>query len=108
MPPQWKGRRASEQEQIDPFYCISFLDKAALSGVDRPVTLRDKDIEISFPYKADEQAIDGWLPLFPPLINLHSTYSNTTGASQPAPKPHGVYYEPIPPIQHNASVPSLT
>jgi hypothetical protein len=41
------------------------------------------------------------------LLNLHSTYSNTTSESQPVPKPHGVYCELIPPIQHNAPVPSF-
>lgn len=41
------------------------------------------------------------------LLNLHSTYSNTASASQPVPKPHNVYREPISPIQHNAPVPSF-
>lgn len=41
------------------------------------------------------------------LLNLHSTYSNTASASQPIPKPHDVYCEPIPPIQHDAPVPSF-
>jgi hypothetical protein len=66
-------RRASEQQRIDTFYCIFFLDKAVSSGVGRLVTLRDKGIEISFPYKADEQAIDGWPP-FPPLIRMVHLY----------------------------------
>ena len=65
-----EDRRASEQERIDTFYCIFFLDRAVSSGVGRPVTLRDKGIEISFPYKADEQAIDGWPSPFPPLIRI--------------------------------------
>lgn len=69
-----EDRRASEQERIDTFYCIFFLDRAVSSGVGRPVTLRDKDIEISFPYKADEQTIDGWPPPFPPLIRIVHLY----------------------------------
>ena len=69
-----EDRRASEQERIDTFYCIFFLDRAVSSGVGRPVTLRDKDIEISFPYKTDEQAIGGWPPPFPPLIRIVHLY----------------------------------
>jgi hypothetical protein len=61
-----EDRRASEQERIDTFYRIFFLDRVVSSGVGRPVTLRDKGIEISFRYKADEQAINGWPPPFPP------------------------------------------
>jgi hypothetical protein len=41
------------------------------------------------------------------LLNLHSTYSNTASASQPVPKPHDVYCEPIPPIHHSTPVPSF-
>jgi hypothetical protein len=69
-----EDQRASEQERIYTFYCIFFLDRAVSSGVGRPVTLRDKDIEISFFYKADEQVIDGWPPPFPPLIGIVHLY----------------------------------
>ena len=69
-----EDRRASEQERIDLFYCIFFLDRAVSSGVGRPVTLRDKDIEISFPYRPDDQTIDGWPPPFPPLIRIIHLY----------------------------------
>jgi hypothetical protein len=56
-------RRASEQQRIDTFYCIFFLDKAVSSGVGRPVILRDKGIEISFPYKAmSKLSMDGCHP----------------------------------------------
>src|SRR5947207_15070743 len=65
-----EDRRASEHERIDTFYCTFFLDRAVSSGVGRPVTLQVKDIEISFPYKANEQAIDGWPSHFPPLIRI--------------------------------------
>ena len=67
-------RRASESERIDTFYCIFFLDRAVSSGVGRPVTLRDKDIEISFPYIADDQAINGWPHPFPPMIRIVHMY----------------------------------
>jgi Fungal specific transcription factor domain/Fungal Zn(2)-Cys(6) binuclear cluster domain len=71
-------RRASEQERIDTFYCIFFLDRVVSSGTGRPVTLRDKDIEISFPYKPDEQSADGWPQPFPPLIRIVHLYGRVT------------------------------
>jgi hypothetical protein len=61
--------------------------------VGKPATLRDNDIEILFPYKADEQAIDGWPPPFPPLIrivHLHGraadALNNIKGVSQVTPE----------------------
>ena len=66
--------RASEQERIDTFYAIFFLDRAVSSGVGRPVTLRDKDIEISFPYRPDDACVDGWPDPFPPLIRIVHLY----------------------------------
>jgi Fungal specific transcription factor domain len=71
-------RRASEQERIDTFYCIFFLDRVVSSGTGRPVTLRDKDIEISFPYKPDDESIDGWPQPFPPLIRIVHLYGRVT------------------------------
>lgn len=69
-----EDRRASESERIDTFYCIFFLDRAVSSGLGRPVTLRDKDIEISFPYIPDEHAVNGWPHPFPPLIRIVHMY----------------------------------
>ncbi len=73
-----QDRRASEQERIDTFYCIFFLDRVVSSGTGRPVTLRDKDIEISFPYKPDYHSIDGWPQPFPPLIRIVHLYGRVT------------------------------
>lgn len=63
------------------------------SGVGKPATLRDNDIEILFPYKADEQAIDGWPPPFSPLIRIVHLYgrvadalNNIKGVSQVTPE----------------------
>lgn len=67
-------RRASEQERIDTFWAIFFLDRAVSSGVGRPVTLRDKDIEISFPYRSDEQLIEGYPDPFPAMIKIVHMY----------------------------------
>ncbi|RMD42566.1 hypothetical protein DV735_g2548, partial [Chaetothyriales sp. CBS 134920] len=69
-----EDRRASEQERIDTFWAIFFLDRAVSSGVGRPVTLRDKDIEISFPYEPDETTINGFPHPFPPMIRIVHMY----------------------------------
>lgn len=69
-----EDRRASEQERIDTFWAIFFLDRAVSSGVGRPVTLRDKDIEISFPYRPDETMINGYPHPFPALIRIVHMY----------------------------------
>lgn len=71
---QMEDRRASEQERIDTFWAIFFLDRAVSSGVGRPVTLRDKDIEISFPYRSDKQLIDGYPDPFPDMIKIVHMY----------------------------------
>lgn len=69
-----EDRRASEQERIDTFWAIFFLDRAVSSGVGRPVTLRDKDIEISFPYRPDETMVNGYPHPFPAMIRIVHLY----------------------------------
>jgi hypothetical protein len=69
-----ENRKASEQERIDTFWSIFFLDRAVSSGVGRPVSLRDKDIEISFPYRPDEVMINGYPHPFPPMIRIVHMY----------------------------------
>ena len=67
-------RRASEQERVDTFWAVFFLDRAVSSGVGRPVTLRDKDIEISFPWRPNENMIDGHPHPFPVMIRIVHLY----------------------------------
>ena len=69
-----EDRRASEQERIDTFWSVFFLDRAVSSGVGRPVSLRDKDIEISFPYRPDEAMVNGYPHPFPPMIRIVHMY----------------------------------
>jgi hypothetical protein len=70
-----EDRRASEQERINTFFAILFLDRTVSSGVGRPVTLRDKDIEISFPpYRQDDETLEGWPHPFPPMIRIVHMY----------------------------------
>jgi hypothetical protein len=68
-----EDRRASEHERIDTFWAIFFLDRAVSSGVGRPVTLRDKDIEISFPYR-EEDMVNGYPHPFPPMLRIVHMY----------------------------------
>ena len=68
-----EDRRASEQERIDTFWSIFFLDRAVSSGVGRPVTLRDKDIELSFPYR-DDASVNGYPDPFPPMLRIVHMY----------------------------------
>ncbi|KKY18209.1 putative c6 transcription factor [Phaeomoniella chlamydospora] len=69
-----EDRRANERERIDTFYAVFFLDRVVSSGTGRPVTLRDKDIEISFPFRSDDESIRGWPAPFPPLIRIIHLY----------------------------------
>ncbi|KIW43809.1 uncharacterized protein PV06_04873 [Exophiala oligosperma] len=73
-PVQMQDRKANEQERIDTFWAIFFLDRAISSGVGRPVSWRDKDIEISFPHRPDEAIIDGHPDPFPPMIKIVHMY----------------------------------
>ncbi|KAI0025306.1 fungal-specific transcription factor domain-containing protein [Xylariomycetidae sp. FL0641] len=48
-----------EQERIDTFWAVFFLDRAISSGTGRPVTLKDDDYELPFP-KTSIQSTSGW------------------------------------------------
>lgn len=69
-----EDRRASENERIDTFWAIFFLDRAVSSGVGRPATLRDKAIEISFPWRPDETMINGYPHPYPVMIRIMHLY----------------------------------
>lgn len=73
-----KEQRASERERIDSFWCIFFLDRVISSGTGRPVTLRDKDIEVSFPPQEEIDQPKSWPPPFPPLIRIIHLYGRVT------------------------------
>lgn len=76
--PAIEEQRAVERERLDTFWSIFFLDRVISSGTGRPVTLRDKDIEISFP-SLDEVDPASGLPLpFPPLIRIVHLYGRVT------------------------------
>jgi hypothetical protein len=70
-------QRAAERERLDTFWSIFFLDRVISSGTGRPVTMRDRDIEISFP-SLDEVDSSGWPLPYPALIRIIHLYGRVT------------------------------
>ena len=71
---QAKEQRTAERERINTFWAIFFLDRVVSSGTGRPVTLRDKDIEISFPPQDETHGTNEWPAPFPALIRIIHSY----------------------------------
>ncbi len=71
---QSKEKRMGEKERINTFWAIFFLDRVVSSGTGRPVTLRDKDIEISFPPEDGSDDSNQWPAPFPALIRIVHSY----------------------------------
>ncbi|KAL1598759.1 hypothetical protein SLS60_007901 [Paraconiothyrium brasiliense] len=76
--PEEQEQRAVEQERLDTFWAIFFLDRVVSSGTGRPVTLRDRDIEISFPSLNEVDPASGWPLPFPALIRIVHLYGRVT------------------------------
>ena len=66
--------RAVEQERVDTFWAIFFLDRVISSGTGRRATLRDKDIEISLPSITQTLGKTEWAAPFPALIRIVHLY----------------------------------
>ncbi|KAL6855508.1 hypothetical protein ACO1O0_006657 [Amphichorda felina] len=67
--PSHAEQKELEQERLDTFWAVFFLDRVISSGTGRPVTLRDEDFELAFPKPAlhpDAQ----WPSPFPVLIEI--------------------------------------
>lgn len=77
-PQSIKEQRAVERERIDTFWAVFFLDRVISSGTGRPVTLRDRDIEISFPSLEEVDPTTGWPLPFPALIRIVHLYGRAT------------------------------
>ncbi|KAJ9638273.1 hypothetical protein H2199_006960 [Coniosporium tulheliwenetii] len=77
-PQSTKEQRAVERERIDTFWAVFFLDRVISSGTGRPVTLRDRDIEISFPSLEEVDPATGWPLPFPALIRIVHLYGRVT------------------------------
>ncbi|KAI5306139.1 hypothetical protein KEM55_008712, partial [Ascosphaera atra] len=70
--------RAMERETVDTFWSIFFLDRVISSGTGRPVTLRDKDIKVSFPRRCESILSDGSPSPFPTLLRVIHLYGRIT------------------------------
>jgi hypothetical protein len=71
-------QRAAERERLDTFWSVFFLDRVISSGTGRPVTLRDRDIEISFPSLDSLDPVSGWPLPFSALIRIIHLYGRVT------------------------------
>jgi hypothetical protein len=67
-------QKAVEQERIDTFWAVFFLDRVVSSGTGRRSTLRDNEIEISFPSLDEQISTTGWPAAFPALIRIVHLY----------------------------------
>jgi len=67
-------QKAVEQERVDTFWAVFFLDRVVSSGTGRRSTLRDKDIELSFPALDEIDSKSGWPAPFPALIRIVHLY----------------------------------
>lgn len=76
--PEEEEQRAVERERLDTFWAIFFLDRVVSSGTGRPVTLRDRDIEISFPSLNEVDPASDWPAPFPALIRIVHLYGRVT------------------------------
>ncbi|KAI0008976.1 fungal-specific transcription factor domain-containing protein [Xylariaceae sp. FL0662B] len=66
-----------EQERIDTFWAVFFLDRVISSGVGRPVTLKDDDFELAFP-KSGVSLKSGWPDPFPSLLQIIHLYGRVS------------------------------
>lgn len=66
--------RAVERERVDTFWAVFFLDRVVSSGTGRRSTLRDNDIELSFPSLQSSLNTDGYPSPFPALIRIVHLY----------------------------------
>ena len=70
-------RMEIEQERIDTLWAVFMLDRVISSGTGRPVTLRDKDFELSFPAITSNPQ-SGWPNPFPALIQIIHLYGRVS------------------------------
>jgi hypothetical protein len=67
-------QRAAERERVDTLWAVFFLDRMVSSGTGRRSTLRDDDIELSFPPLDLLDPKTGWPSPFPALIRIVCLY----------------------------------
>ncbi|KAI1164730.1 fungal-specific transcription factor domain-containing protein [Nemania serpens] len=70
-------RKEIEQERIDTFWAVFFLDRAISSGTGRPVTLRDEDFDLSLP-KPSISPSSGWPNPYAALLHIIHLYGRVS------------------------------
>ncbi|KAI2610795.1 fungal-specific transcription factor domain-containing protein [Hypoxylon fragiforme] len=66
-----------EQERIDTFWAVFFLDRAISSGTGRPVTLKDDDFELELP-RASIDPMTGWPNPLASLLQIIHLYGRVS------------------------------
>ncbi|KAH8157634.1 hypothetical protein CIB48_g10614 [Xylaria polymorpha] len=66
-----------EQERIDTFWAVFFLDRAISSGTGRPVTLRDDDFDLSLPKSSLTQS-SVWPNPYAALLHIIHLYGRVS------------------------------
>ncbi|KAF2862895.1 hypothetical protein K470DRAFT_268472 [Piedraia hortae CBS 480.64] len=67
-------QEAVEQERVDTFWAVFFLDRVVSSGTGRPSTLRDKDIELPFPPLQNKDSQSEYPSVYPALVRIVHLY----------------------------------
>ncbi|KAI0099283.1 fungal-specific transcription factor domain-containing protein [Nemania sp. FL0031] len=70
-------RKEIEQERIDTFWAVFFLDRAISSGTGRPVTLRDEDFDLSLP-KPNFNQSSGYPNPYAALLHIIHLYGRVS------------------------------
>ncbi|KAI1106406.1 fungal-specific transcription factor domain-containing protein [Jackrogersella minutella] len=66
-----------EQERIDTFWAVFFLDRAISSGTGRPVTLKDDDFELQLP-RSSIDPLTGWPDPLASLLRILHLYGRVS------------------------------
>jgi hypothetical protein len=66
-----------EQERIDTFWAVFFLDRAISSGTGRPVTLRDDDFDLILP-KSSLNSSSAWPNPYAALLHIIHLYGRVS------------------------------
>ena len=76
--PKMSAEAVLQKRRNDTFWAVFFLDRVVSSGTGRPVTLRDNDMEISFPPANELDPMTRWPAPFPALIRIIHLYGRIT------------------------------
>ncbi|TVY48479.1 putative transcriptional regulatory protein [Lachnellula occidentalis] len=71
-----EDQKRVEKERVDTLWAVFMLDRVISSGTGRPVTLRGKDFELTFP--ALDSFETGWPNPFPALIQIIHLYGRVS------------------------------